>query len=169
MDNDRINVLDIIQEVLETDRSFHGILRLLDADRRDALLAGHMRNMNNALALARHYMTETPNNTVVMNIPLNLNTSFFDNVPVVPSSQQIHQAVEMGIAVTDATCSICQDTLTSATRIRACGHCFHNDCIQQWFTMNPRCPMCRVDIRENALRTSTNSSNNENSVYSDEE
>ena len=162
-------VLDIIQEVLETDRSFHTIVRLLDAERRESLVAAHMRNMNNALALARHYMSTNANNTVVMNIPLNLNSSFFDTVPVVPTSQQIQQAIERSVDVTDTTCSICQDTVTSATRIRSCGHCFHDDCIQQWFTMNPRCPMCRVDIRETPLGSRRPSTNNENRMYTDEE
>jgi hypothetical protein len=34
-----------------------------------------------------------------------------------------------------------------ATRIRHCGHCFHSGCIGEWFSMNPRCPVCRHDIR----------------------
>lgn len=165
--DDNLTVLDIIQEVLETERSFHGVIRLLDAERREALLACHMQNMNNALSLARQYMTATQNNTVVMNIPLNLNSSFFDSVPVVPNSQQIHEATERSVPLTDATCSVCQDTLMVATRIRTCGHCFHDDCIQQWFTVNPRCPICRVDIRD--LRSRAASTNNENRMYSDEE
>ena len=167
MEHRHANVLDIIEDVLQTDRSFHGIIRFLDAERRDALVAAHMRNMNNALGLARHYMST--GNTVVMNIPLNLSTSFFDPIPVVPTSQTIEQAIERSVTVTDTMCSICQDTVISATRIRACGHCFHSDCIDQWFTMNPRCPMCRIDIRETTLRNSTTTSNNDNSVYSDEE
>lgn len=39
-------------------------------------------------------------------------------------------------------CSICMEKLTYKTHLQ-CGHCFHDDCIDTWFTSNNTCPICR--------------------------
>jgi hypothetical protein len=109
---------------------------------------------------------------MVLNIPIggmDISGNFFDPVIVAPTQQQIRAATDEHINVVDTTCSICQESVTCATRIRACGHAFHGQCIDQWFTMNPRCPVCRHDIREN-LQTPRRQENNESRrVHSDEE
>jgi len=47
-----------------------------------------------------------------------------------------------------STCPICQDALTNnATRITHCNHAYHTTCLNSWFTMSVRCPVCRYDIR----------------------
>lgn len=168
MEPDELSVLDIIQEIMESDRSFHGIVRYLDVSTRNNLVAAQLRNTNNAMALVRQFMTDPAPTTVVMNMPLN--GAFLDPVPVVPSPQQVNASLEMPVHVPETTCSICQETIDSAVRIRQCGHCFHNTCIRQWFSMNPRCPMCRIDIRETTFDNATSSSDNESSsVHSDTE
>ena len=143
------DILDIVHEYLETDRSFYGILRFLDSGTRNHIVAAHMRNSANLIALLRQYMAQSPITNMVLNIPIRTDISgnFFDNVPVVPTPEQVAAATEQHVYIADTTCPICQETVQCATRIRACGHCFHSECISQWFTMNTRCPMCRHDIR----------------------
>lgn len=159
------SVLDVIQEIMETERSFHNVIRFLDGGSRNQLVASQQRNTNNAMALVREYLRiNSQPATMVMNIPLNIDVSgnFFDPVPVVPTREQINAALENHISVPDATCSVCQEPVTCAARIRRCGHCFHGDCIREWFSMNPRCPMCRLDIRDQPR-------NNDSRMHSDEE
>ena len=87
---------------------------------------------------------------MVMNIPItmDLSGSFFDPVPVVPSPEQIDAALDRHVGVPVGTlCAVCQEDVACASQIRACGHLFHSHCIGQWLQMNPRCPVCRHDIR----------------------
>ena len=166
-------MLSILHEIMETDRSFHTILRFLDGSTRNHLAAAHMRNTNLALNILRQYAAAPPTRSMVINIPLtaaDLSGNFFDPIPVVPSQQQIAAAVERHVGVSaETTCSICQEQVSCATRIRACGHSFHDSCIQQWFTMNPRCPMCRHDIRDLEPPRRQGSRNESDSMHSDEE
>lgn len=161
------DVLDIIQEIMETDRSFHSIVRFLDASTRNQLVAAHMRNTNNAMALLREFMREEPP-TMVMNIQ---GTNFLDPVPVVPTATQLNAALDRNVPLVDTNCVICQESVTSATRIRTCGHSFHADCIRDWFAMNTRCPVCRHDVREVTFVSQASSSTEDetNSMHSDEE
>lgn len=145
------DVLDVLHEILETERAFYNMYRFMDHGSRNHLFAAHIRNTSSALAILRLFMSQPQQTTMVMNIPLNLDLSgnFFDPVPVVPTQDEITAAVETHQGVpANTTCSICQDEVTCATRIRACGHNFHGDCITQWFQVNPRCPVCRHDIRD---------------------
>ena len=149
MSQQEYDILDVVHELLETDRTFYGIVRFLDGGTRNHLVAAHMRNNSQLINLLRTYLLQPATTNMVLNIPLRMDTSgnFFDNVPVLPTQEQILAATEQHVGVHDTTCSICQEQVECATRIRACGHCFHSDCISQWFTMNTRCPMCRYDIR----------------------
>lgn len=40
-------------------------------------------------------------------------------------------------------CTICFSTLKNKTKRFKCNHYFHQDCIDNWITMNPSCPICR--------------------------
>lgn len=170
------SVLDLIRELTQTDRAFFSMIRFLDGNTRNHLVAAHMRNTSQAYALLRLYLSQsTRTESIVMNIPLNsildpsgnFMRNFLDPVPVVPTRDQITAATENHVGVSDQTCAICQEAVTCATRIRACGHCFHSQCIHEWFSMNTRCPICRHDIRD--LRRGNTTTNNDNRVYSDEE
>lgn len=169
-------VLDLIRELTQTDRAFFSMIRFLDGNTRNHLVAAHMRNTSQAYALLRLYLSQSNRaESIVMNIPLNsildpsgnFMRNFLDPVPVVPTREQITAATENHVGVTEQTCAICQENVTCATRIRACGHCFHSQCIHEWFSMNTRCPICRHDIRD--LRRGGASTNNDNRVHSDEE
>jgi hypothetical protein len=150
---EEIDVLDILNSHLQTERVLFSSLRFLEGGTRNNVLAAYMRNSSLLLSILRSYQLQ-PTTRMVINIPMDLSGNFMDPVPVVPTQEQIAAATEQHVGV-DTTCSICQDTLTCATRIRACGHCFHGQCIQQWLTMNSRCPMCRHDLRT-PLDTTTN-------------
>jgi hypothetical protein len=147
MSQEERDILDVVHELLETDRIFYGIIRLLDGATRNHIVAAHMRNNTQLITLLHQYMAQPTN--MVLNIPIRMDASgnFFDNVPVLPTREQIQAATQHHVGVHDTTCSICQEPVECATRIRECGHCFHSDCISQWFTVNTRCPMCRYDIR----------------------
>jgi len=171
MESEELTVLDIIQEIMETDRAFYTFARFLDGSTRSSVVLAHIRRTNTALSLARQFLTTPTRTTMVMNIPLNFDASgnFLDPVPVLPTREQINAAVELHVnPEEETTCSICQEAVTCATRIRSCGHCFHGDCIREWFSMNSRCPMCRVDIRDLQSNGRVNS-NEGSSLHSDEE
>lgn len=162
------DVLDLLHEILENERTFYSIVRFLDGGTRNNLVAAHMRNTNVELALLRQFIASPA--TLTLNIPLgglDASGNFFDPVPVVPTATQIDAAVDRHVNVPDTNCAICQEVVPCATRIRACGHCFHHQCISQWFTMNTRCPVCRHDIRD-LQRRSVNVDNATSSrVYPD--
>jgi len=87
---------------------------------------------------------------------LNFLQQFYSNVPVVPTNEQIVDSTLVGpfcqmITPTNNSCPISLEPFennTIVTQIRGCGHIFHSDHIQAWFRTNPRCPVCRYDIRD---------------------
>jgi len=172
-------VLDAVRDLTLTDRAFFSVVRFLDGNTRNHIVAAHMRNTSQAMTLLRMSLNAQQRavhaENIVMNIPLNsiLDPSgnflrnFLDPIPVVPTAEQIRAATETHIRTVDTTCAICQESVTCATRLRACGHSFHGQCISEWFTMNTRCPICRNDIRD--LRDGSDNSHNDNRVYADEE
>lgn len=43
-------------------------------------------------------------------------------------------------------CSIC---LSNKTDIKLpCSHCYHVECLEQWFDSSPTCPLCRKNYEE---------------------
>jgi len=171
-DSDDYDVLHAIHDIMATSQSFHSTVRYLGVDSRNQLVALHERNTALALALLRTWMTQETRTSFVMNIPIGRD-EFSDPVPVIPTQEQISAATvtELRPAGSDGdVCAICQEHAVSATRIIHCGHSFHGVCIQQWFGMNPRCPVCRYDIRDfqptNAVNTNvTDFESYANSMY----
>ena len=177
-DEDEHSVIDILYEMMQTERSFHSIVRFLDGNTRNHIVAAHMRNTSQVLAILRTLSVARPRTesfVMNMNIPLNslLDPSgnflrnFLEPVTIAPTPAQIEAAVDNHVGTTDTTCAICQENVTCATRIRACGHAFHSNCIREWFSMNPRCPVCRHDIRD--LQRGDSQSTNDSGVHADEE
>jgi hypothetical protein len=173
------SILEAIRDITLTDRAFFSVVRFLDGNTRNHIVAAHMRNTSQMTMVLRQFMSaqqrEERRENIVMNIPLNsifdpsgnFLRNFLDPVPVLPTPEQIQTATENHIMTTDTTCAICQEAVSCATRIRHCGHCFHSQCIAEWFTMNTRCPICRHDIRDLRLDRSRNT--NDNRVHPDEE
>jgi hypothetical protein len=173
MDYEEYTPLTAIRDITETDRAFFSIVRFLDAPTRNHVVAAHLRNTSSALAvLYSHVLQNRPRNTrFTVNIPLGVfdgsGNPFLEPVPVVATREQIAAGVETNAMMFDYNCAICQEPVTAATRIRACGHAFHAQCINQWFSINTHCPVCRHDIRD--LNSTTSQSGNASSVHSDEE
>lgn len=155
---DEDTVLDVLRDILSTERSFHAITRFLDGHTRNHIVAAHMRNMGLSLQILRLFMDRpAAPATMVMNIDLSGNVlrNFLDPVPVVPTPAQIAAGTEQNVRPVDETCPICRDPVLLGTRLRACNHVFHASCIDEWFTLNPRCPVCRHDVREPGARLRT--------------
>lgn len=148
-------VLDLLSEIFETERTFYGMVRFLEGQTRNHIVAAQLRNTATALQIVREFMARpAPQQSLVMNIDLsgNILRNFLDPVPVVATPTQIRAGTETNVNFThNETCSICRETIVQGTRLRACRHCFHTDCIDQWLGMNTRCPVCRHDIREPAV------------------
>jgi len=167
-------VLDALRDILETEAGFFRQTRFLDGRTRNHVVAAYLRNTNLMLSIIQTYMVRSPTETttMVMNIPINLSDlsgNFFDPIPIIPTRAQITAAVETHIGTTNTVCSICQEGVTCATRIRQCGHSFHGSCIDQWFSINPRCPVCRYDIRDGLSARPRSDSNEDRSVHTDDE
>jgi hypothetical protein len=151
MDN-QVGILDTLDALLHTERSFYQTLRLVDG-RLENIIETHQRNTAVFLGIIRSYMAvESPLYSVRYNvtIPNTLPPGWNDPVVVHATPEQILAATETSTPQDDSgNCAICQETLTNpATRIRHCGHSFHTTCISEWFSRSVHCPNCRHDIRE---------------------
>lgn len=146
MDTD---VLDVLQGMLQTDRTFYSTMRFLDGQTRSHIVAAHLRNNSQMLGILRTFMSHPPHATATLTISMDASGNFFDPVPVVATPEQITAATERQFQPpADTNCSICQESLAVGTRLRACNHVFHNQCIDQWLQLNTRCPVCRHDVRD---------------------
>lgn len=127
------------------------------------------RNINRNRNNRNHTRTNAYNSR--MPYP-NRNVSFsYDNLePIVvrPSPIQILTAVEY--TVYDQTSMLQDSDPIDQTdfvhgehiiRIRECGHCFRPVNFDTWFSSNVRCPLCRLDIRENLLNNNTTNETNQ--------
>lgn len=164
--------LEAVRDIMEAQQSFFSMSRYLDGRTRSNLVAIQLRNTHTALGIVRDAVNTvrdiTRRTTLIAHIPIDISGNFFDPVVVRPTQAQITAGTENHIQVPEDTiCSICRDTMSCATRIRHCGHTFHHSCIEEWFSMNARCPVCRHDIR---LQTPSPITSNETSrVHTDEE
>jgi hypothetical protein len=152
MDN-QVGILDTLDALLQTERTFYQSARILQAGRRENIIETHQRNTAVLLGLIRSYMAvESPLYSVRYNVtvPNTLPPGWNDPIVVHATPEQIMSATETATPEDDSTnCAICQETLTSpATRIMHCGHSFHTTCISEWFTRSVHCPNCRHDIRD---------------------
>ena len=152
MDNE-VGILDTLDSLLETERTFYQSVRILGANRAETIIETHQRNTAVLLGIIRSYMAvESPLYSVRYNVtvPNTLPPGWNDPVVVHATPEQILAATETATPQDDSgNCAICQETLTTpATRIRHCGHSFHTTCISEWFTRSVHCPNCRHDIRD---------------------
>lgn len=178
MEENEYSMLDAIRDITLTDRAFFSMIRFLDGNTRNHIVAAQLRNTNQAYQLLRTYIIRPPvQDSVVMNIPLgnifdpsgNFMRQFMEPVPVIATPAQVRSGTQILTASTpDTTCSICQEDIVGThTRIRACNHPFHSQCIREWFTMNTRCPVCRHDVRD--LRPDNDTTTNDSRMHTDEE
>jgi hypothetical protein len=147
-------MLGLLSELIEGRNSFlsRGLNRISVAHR-DALASRFFLNELCYLEIAnRVFQNHVRNHSVNVAatlLSLNVPTNFSDPVTVHPTSEQITAATEpVPQVLPETSCPICQDALTSnAVRIRHCSHTNHQSCLDSWFTMSVRCPVCRYDVR----------------------
>lgn len=120
-------------------------------------------NTNNIRDLLYYIITvDDPNVTYT--------TTTFQDVIVAPTAQEIENATEVYTYSLDASnqytsCPITQDNFQEGDRVKRilyCGHVFKEPYINNWFSQNVRCPVCRYDIR-NYNRTTTTTTRQEES------
>ena len=67
----------------------------------------------------------------------------------IPSQKYIENGIK-------SSCIICMEDFVNGILIRKllCEHIFHDKCIDEWYTTNPKCPLCKRDMFESALEVS---------------
>jgi hypothetical protein len=59
----------------------------------------------------------------------------------------------------DDECAICRDDIVigdTYIQLEHCSHCFHDQCVMKWLTLQDWCPTCRKPIHENKASTTKN-------------
>lgn len=150
-------MLHLLTELIQGRNTFlsRGMNRL--GDHRDALVNRFLLNELCYLEISNrifqnHIRNSNAANAAATLLTLNIPANFMDPVTIRPTAQQIVNATaEVEQAPAGTECAICQEAMNgNATRITHCNHIYHRNCIEQWFTMSPRCPVCRHDIREDS-------------------
>ena len=104
------------------------------------------------------------NSTTFNNAARHNNNSFYDSVPVYPTTEQINRATRVVpfSSIENPVNNSCPITLanfhpdSSVMQILHCGHIFSSENINMWFRNNVRCPVCRYDIREYNVQDNSN-------------
>jgi hypothetical protein len=84
-----------------------------------------------------------------------------EDVQVHPSLRTLRESSSIHIYrdldTTHETCSICRENFEENSIVRrlGCEHIFHIGCIDTWFETNIRCPLCRLDLRDNEEEAET--------------
>jgi hypothetical protein len=151
-------ILEVLESLVEGRNEFFvRTMQLTPHQQRGALASRYMLNEICFLEIInRLYQNQIRSQSTVLTVSVPAN--FEDNVPILPTQQQINSSLE-NIEPTTNNCAICQESVSSgACRIRQCGHVYHRSCILSWFGLNVRCPVCRHDIREGHQATAAGQS-----------
>jgi len=142
-------VIAVVRELLETESAFFRTAVALPEPQRGRAIGNRARMTHDILSLMRLMVSPPPTTQrFVVNIPLReSDMNAFEDVPILPTADHLAAALEHEIPFNDSNCAICQESVEMGTRLRNCGHGFHSSCITNWFSMNPRCPVCRDDVR----------------------
>jgi hypothetical protein len=107
---------------------------------------------------------ETNNVNFTQNNPYTqLLRSFLDPIEIYPTQSQIESATRRVrycdiVSPTNTSCPISLtnfDDNDMVTVIRHCGHIFNTNELNRWFTSHCNCPVCRYDIRDYNLNSSS--------------
>jgi hypothetical protein len=137
----------------------------------------NMRNIYNYPNIISHNNTTT--STSQNNNPMERFITNFLNTPITnnnnnnlrPTREQINNAsrlVRYDFIENPSSerCSISLQEFNNDDQVRQllyCGHIFHENSLQEWFTRNTVCPLCRYDIR-NYVRNDIQPSQTPNSI-----
>ena len=92
------------------------------------------------------------------NIRLEIPPEFFDNIPVIPSAEELRTRLRPDETPV-GSCPICQEAYNPTDEVvtlRNCNHTFHRLCANAWYSRSVFCPLCRNDIRTNLEQANTN-------------
>lgn len=134
--------------------------------------------VNNAMAetssafpanLVRPIRTHTLNRSTIPNIFQELmnvipnNAREMTDVPIPVDADTIERVTETLVFDVDSSDNSIPDNCPidlspfeandEIMKIQQCGHCFRKSSLLRWFESNPRCPICRLDVRENRENT----------------
>ena len=142
-----VGILTAVRELVAVDNEFFRIAVMLPEPTRTTALAARSRRNQDILSLMRRLIAppQTFQPRFVVSIPVQ--TEEYEDVIVAPTQPQITAACEYGVTIEDTTCAVCQESVSTGTRLRNCSHSFHTSCILSWFGMSARCPVCRDDVR----------------------
>ena len=146
-----IAVINVVRELIEADIIFFRLAVALPEPMRTRVIGNRARMTQDVLTLMRLTLEPvTEPHRFVVHLPADIaqGGEWSEPVRVTPSVNQLTAALEHDVNTHDANCAVCQDTVSSGTRLRHCGHVFHRACIMNWFEMSSRCPVCRNDVRE---------------------
>lgn len=130
---------------------------------RNYIVSEYERSVNN-----QNYMRHNNRRTAFPRTPYpifhNFNSTFFNNVPVPPSNDQIQLSTLTTyysniVEPLNANCPITLEAFENnsvVTLIKHCGHIFKQESLINWFTENNRCPVCRYDVRNYTANTEDN-------------
>ena len=104
------------------------------------------------------------------------NSTFWDNISVFPSDQQINDSLtvidfnSLEESSEPIRCPITMEIFnetSNISRMNQCNHTFNTDAIRRWFRGHTTCPVCRIDIRDSTTTTNSNTTNsNTNTIDS---
>jgi len=151
------SIISVIQGLLDSRSTF--LETTLPNFNTDLGIQAYNRFMINEMCMLeltnRVFQSEVRNRQTnhVLTIPVTImenNPGFNEPVVVRPTAEQIRNATEEVDEVpTNSTCAICQEEIAvNGLKISHCDHLYHTSCLQNWFSLSVRCPVCRHDIRE---------------------
>lgn len=151
------SLISVIQGLLDSRATF--LEDTLPVFGRETALQAYNRFMINEMCILeltnRVFQSEIRNRQTnhVLTIPVTLmenNPAFNEPVIVRPTAEQIRNATQAVQQVpANTVCAICQEEIAvNGVKISHCDHLYHESCLQNWFSLSVRCPVCRHDIRE---------------------
>jgi hypothetical protein len=149
MANLSIGVIAVVRELIEADTIFFRLAVALPEPMRTRVMGNRARMNQDVLSIMRMTLEPPTTQRFVVHVPLDppQGADWSEPVRVTPSVNQLSLAVEHNVDIDDTNCAVCQDSVSTGTRLRNCGHVFHRACIMNWFDMSSRCPVCRDDVR----------------------
>ena len=158
-----VNQYDLISNQIDT---LHEMLYDIRANISD-LQTNNVNNVNmqniynypNIISNNNGIRNTSQANNLIERVTNYLNTPITNNNnlrPITPTREQINNAsrlVRYDFIENPSSerCSISLQEFNNADQVRQilyCGHIFHENSLQEWFTRNTVCPLCRYDIRD---------------------
>lgn len=153
---DTEDILAVLQDMVRGRNIFlcDRMIRSVPFMYRSALISRYMQNESRFMNLLTQMYTNSINRSaaaqtlITLRFPEQFPAGFADNILVRPNQDQLQRNLQ-DCPSTTSSCAVCQEAISSgACLIRQCAHVFHRSCIESWFSMSVRCPVCRYDIRE---------------------